>query len=96
VDYAFLESQGVKEGQFPLYVPPTGESAGFHRCNISRALAKGLKFRPVEETGRVTLEWYKTLPAAIQAGVAPQFAKAGSGESWLEREKTVLETWRKR
>src|SRR5882762_2143380 len=38
LDYDFLKSQGVKEGQFPLYESPTGDAAGFHRCNISRAL----------------------------------------------------------
>ena len=54
IDYSFLVEHGV-EGQFPLYAPPTGETAGFHRCNISRALGKGLKFRPVEDTAKATL-----------------------------------------
>ena len=94
VDYDFLKSQG-KDGQFPLYVPPTGDTAGFHRCNISRALAKGLKFRPVSETARDTLEWYKSLPTDIQPRIAPQFAKAADGEPWLETEKRLLDSWRK-
>src|SRR5882724_4268177 len=71
----FLKSQGIKDGQFPLYAPPTGESAGLHRCNISRALAKGLKFRPISETAKDTLDWYKSLPPDLQTRVAPQFAK---------------------
>jgi hypothetical protein len=96
LDYDFLKSQGVKEGQFPLYESPTGDTAGFHRCNISRALAKGLKFRSVPETGRATLDWYKSLPAEIQPRIAPQFAKAADGEAWLDTEKRLLETWRKR
>jgi 2'-hydroxyisoflavone reductase len=94
VDYDFLKSQG-KDGQFPLYVPPTGDTAGFHRCNISRALAKGLKFRPVSETARDTLEWYKSLPTDIQPRIAPQFAKTADGEPWLETEKRLLDSWRK-
>src|SRR6266481_1504258 len=71
----FLKSQGIKDGQLPLYAPPTGESAGLHRCNISRALAKGLKFRPISETAKDTLDWYKSLPPDLQTRVAPQFAK---------------------
>jgi len=96
LDYDFLKSQGVKEGQFPLYAPPTGDTAGFHRCNISRALAKGLKFRSVSDTGRTTLDWYKSLPAELQPRIAPQFAKTADGEAWLDTEKRLLETWRKR
>jgi 2'-hydroxyisoflavone reductase len=96
IDYAFLQSQGVREGQFPLYEPPTGETAGFHRCNISRALAKGLKFRPVPDTAKATLDWYKSLPADIQARVAPQFASHPDETPWLEKEKILLAAWAKR
>jgi 2'-hydroxyisoflavone reductase len=96
IDDAFLKAIGVKDGQFPLYAPPTGDSAGFHRCNISRALAKGLKFRPVSETGEATLKWYKSLPPEIQSAIAPQFARRADGESWLETEKRLIESWRTR
>src|SRR2546427_5498903 len=96
LDYYCLKCQGVKVGLFPLYEPPTGDTAGFHRCNISRALVKGLKFRSVSETGRTTLDWYKSLPAEIQLRIAPQFAKAADGEAWLDTEKRLLEAWRKR
>lgn len=91
VDYTFLLKNGAKEGQFPLYAPPTGETAGFHRCNISRALARGLKFRAVEDTAKATLDWYKTLPPETQSRVAPQLATS----DWLEKEKQLLELWRK-
>jgi 2'-hydroxyisoflavone reductase len=89
----FLQSQSIREGQFPLYEPPTGENAGAHRCNNSRAVARGLKFRPVSETARATLDWYKSLGTDLQATVAPQFAKSLSGESWLETEKRLLASW---
>jgi len=92
----FLADQKISEGQFPLYVPPAGDTAGFHRCNISRALAKGLTFRPVAETAKATYDWYKSLPADIQSRVAPQFATPPSGEPWLEIEKRLLQTWRDR
>jgi 2'-hydroxyisoflavone reductase len=96
IDSDFLKSHGFSEEQFPLYAPPRGETAGFHRCNISRALAKGLKFRPVSETARTTLEWYKLLPEGLRAAVAPQFAASADSKPWLEKEKDVLKAWRER
>jgi hypothetical protein len=96
IDYKFLESQGVQEGQFPLYEPPEGESAGAHRCNIKRALAKGLKFRSVSDTAAATLAWYKSLAADVQSRVAPQFTSKPGETPWLEKEKALLEAWRNR
>jgi 2'-hydroxyisoflavone reductase len=93
LDNAFLAENKIQEGQFPLYEPPTGTTAGFHRCNIKRALGKGLKFRPVSETAKATLEWYKSLPPDIQTRVAPQFANASASDSWLETEKRLLKKW---
>jgi 2'-hydroxyisoflavone reductase len=83
VPYEWLTSNAVQEGEFPLVVPPTGESAGFHRISISRALAKGLKFRPVAETCKETLAWYKTLPP----DAAKAFAKTTMTPA---REETLL------
>jgi 2'-hydroxyisoflavone reductase len=94
IDNDFLQVQGIRAGQFPLYEPPIGETAGAHCCNNARALAKGLRFRPVSETARATLEWYRSLGADLQARVAPQFAKGPSGESWLETERRLLGSWR--
>jgi 2'-hydroxyisoflavone reductase len=89
----FLERQKVSEDRFPLYAPPTGETAGFHRCSISRALAKGLKFRPVGRTAKDTLDWYAGLAREVQARVAPQFAETPGSEPWLTVEKQVLAKW---
>jgi 2'-hydroxyisoflavone reductase len=91
----FLEAHGVKDGQFPLYVPPTGDTAGFHRASIARALKQGLKFRPVSDTARATLDWYKSLEGDLQGKVAPQFAKRAGEEPWLDTEKSLLAAWRK-
>ena len=95
VENDFLTAHGVKDGQFPLYVPPTGDTAGFHRCNIARALAKDLKFRPLADTAKATLDWYRSLPADLQPRIAPQFAKRPGEEDWLEAEKHLLEAWQK-
>jgi 2'-hydroxyisoflavone reductase len=96
IDPHFLETHGVPVGQFPLYDPPTGASAGLHRCNCSRALARGLICRPLAETAKACLEWYRSLPAATQAAVAPQLAQRPNQELWLETEKRTLASWNQR
>jgi len=96
MDNHFLETHGVEDGQFPLYASPAGDSAGLHRVNCSRALARGLIFRPLPETARACLDWYRSLPASIQPAIAPQFAKHPNQESWLEKEQHLLESWNQR
>ena len=48
VPAAWLDAngQGGEDG-FPIWIPPTGESAGFHRWKNQRAVDAGLKFRPM-------------------------------------------------
>jgi 2'-hydroxyisoflavone reductase len=77
-----------REGDFPLYIPPQGEGAQLHRCDISKALSKGLKFRPLDETARSALAWYDSLPKEFQAGMA-RFALTE------ERHAALLAAWKK-
>jgi 2'-hydroxyisoflavone reductase len=77
--------------EMPVWMPPEGEYAGFDQVNVSRAVAKGLSFRPLTQTVRDTLDWWKTMPeleedprTELRAGIAP------------EKEKTVLEAWHAR
>ena len=80
---AFLEEQKITPwGDMPVWVPGQGESAGFHRNDISASLATGLTFRPVATTAADTLAWFRTLPAERQA-------KLGAGMS-AERERELL------
>lgn len=73
----FLRAQGlistelVRSPPLPLWDPPTGESAGMALVRCDRAVAKGMKFRTIEQTVRDTLAWQK--------GRAPedQIMKAG-------------------
>ncbi|WP_037859351.1 SDR family oxidoreductase [Streptomyces sp. NRRL F-5065] len=54
--------------QLPVWVPPGGELHGaLHRSDVSRALATGLRCRPVAETVRDTWRWLCSL-----GGNAPQ------------------------
>lgn len=87
-DAAFLESQGVSAwGDMPVWVPPSGESAGMHRRDVIKSTKAGLKFRDVADTCAATLAWHKALPDDSPlkkiGGIAP------------EREKAVLEEWHK-
>ena len=81
----FLTRQKVEPwSDMPVW---TGKESGLARTNISRALSKGLTFRPLAETARDTLAWFKSLPqdrqSKLRAGLTP------------EREAEVLATWKK-
>jgi len=52
--------------ELPIWVSPTGEDAGAALVSCARAVAKGLRFRPLEQTIRDTLEWQRQRPAAEQ------------------------------
>lgn len=89
VNADFLEAQKVAPwSDMPVWIPPRGEEAGGNRINIQRALAKGLTFRPLAETARDTLAWFKSQPAERQAKL-----KAGLSP---EREAEVLAAWHKK
>jgi len=84
----FLEKQGeTGDVRLPIYMPPTGASAGTHLRSNAKAVKAGLTFRPVEDTVRDTLAWFKGLPeerrAKMRAGLPP------------EREVELLALWAK-
>ena len=61
--------------ELPLWVPASDlQMAGFFQFDISRALADGLAFRPLDETVRDTLAWAGVRPADHQprAGLSPE------------------------
>lgn len=89
VDAGYLAEKKVEPwSDMPVWVPPTGESAGFARVDCSRAIVRGLTFRPVDTTVRDTLSWWKEQPAertqSLRAGIT------------AEREAEVLRAWRER
>lgn len=84
----FLAKEKVTPwGDMPVWVPPTGDSAGFSRVSNNRAIKAGMTFRPLPETVRDTLAWFRAQTperqAKLKAGISP------------EREKEVLEAWKK-
>jgi 2'-hydroxyisoflavone reductase len=79
-DAELLKQQKVEAwSDMPVWA---GDELGLSRTNISRALAKGLTFRPLADTARDTLAWFK--------GQTPERqAKLRAGLT-AEREKEVL------
>jgi 2'-hydroxyisoflavone reductase len=76
----FLQAQGVRGWRhMPIWLPPSGPTAGFLRRSIAKALAAGLTFRPLADTAKATLDWHKKRPEAEQkammegtvAGISP-------------------------
>ena len=89
----FLEQQKIEAWKhMPVWVPPTGELAGFHFRSNARAVAKGLKFRPLAVTALDTLEWNKTRTPEAQQGLAE--GKLNGLAS--AREAEVLAAWKAR
>lgn len=60
----FLKQHNVEPwSDMPTWIPDDEEGVGFSRIDVSKAIAAGLKFRPLEETVRDTLAWAQTRPA---------------------------------
>jgi 2'-hydroxyisoflavone reductase len=82
----FLESEKVAPwSDMPVWMPGQGDSAGFARRSIRKALAAGLVFRSLTQTTMETLEWFRRQPADRQATM-----KAGLSPA---REQQVLADW---
>jgi 2'-hydroxyisoflavone reductase len=82
----FLTQQKVEAwSDMPVWA---GREGGLARAKIDRALSKGLTFRPLAQTARDTLTWFKSLPqdrqSKLRAGLTP------------EREAEVLAAWKKK
>ncbi len=87
VDADFVLERKLRPyADLPVWMPPRGNSAGWARMDISKAVAAGLTFRPLAETARDTLTYFhKQTPerqAQLKAGLPP------------EKEQQVLTEWR--
>lgn len=84
----FLLDGHIQVGELPIWLPTTGETAGFHAWNVTESMAAGLSFRPIEETVRATMEWWKKLPETrrneVRAGIK------------ADREEGILKAWREK
>ena len=86
VPTSFLDAQRVSAwSDMPVWVPAQGDTAGASLRSNPKAIRAGLGFRPLAETARDTLAWFRTLSAErqkeLRAGIKP------------EREQQVLAAW---
>jgi 2'-hydroxyisoflavone reductase len=87
----FLSANGVRGWRhMPMWLPPTGPTAGFLRRSNAKAVAAGLTFRPLSLTARDTLAWHKTRPEEEQKATL-EGAVAGISPA---REAEVLAAWK--
>jgi 2'-hydroxyisoflavone reductase len=83
----FLEAQKVAPwSDLPVWVPGKGDSAGFARRSIGKALGAGLVFRPLATTAADTLAWFNGQPQDRQAKLRAGLSSA--------REAALLEKWK--
>lgn len=84
VDSGFLEKQNALDG-IPIWVTPNGPYAAYGNVNVKKALKSGLTIRPLSDTTRGALEWFKKQSAERQAKM-----RAGLKP---EREAELLAAW---
>jgi 2'-hydroxyisoflavone reductase len=73
--------------EMPVWVYPSEETRGFSAYDCSKAIAAGLSFRPLADTARDTLNWWKSLPEdqqAMRTGIDPE-KEAGILAEWHAR-----------
>ena len=84
----FLAEQDLQPWRdISLWVDSDGPMSGSLTWSPNKALDAGLSIRPVAETVRDTLEWFRSLPAERQANL-----RAGIP---VDRERALLEAWRR-
>jgi 2'-hydroxyisoflavone reductase len=74
---SFLKANKVSAWRdMPVWIPSEDKTFGFHRRDISRAIAAGLTYRPLPLTAADTLAWFLTQPAErqtkLRAGITPE------------------------
>lgn len=91
VDTEFLEQQEVAPWtHLPVWIPAKDEYAAFHLVSTERAVAAGLKFRPLADTARDTVAWCNEAK-----GPDYEFGDKGAGIS-RQREAELLGAWHAR
>jgi len=87
VNNEFVSEQKLSEGRsVPIWAPPDGEFAGLAFVSGEKAVAAGLRNRPIRETARGALSWWKTLPEERRS-------KPRAGLS-AEKEAELLQLWK--
>ena len=106
----FLKEQSTGEDNLPIWIPPSGEYAGFHTWKVERAIKAALTFMPIEQTCADILTWWpkelerrdkatkQALADAEKDGKpkpeVPDWTKLRAGIS-AQREAEILAAWKK-
>jgi 2'-hydroxyisoflavone reductase len=86
VDWDFLLDEGeTPQGSLAFWQPPRGRYLNYGRMVNSRAISKGLTFRPLAVTAKETLDWHRSRDKAAQDTL-----RAGLSR---ERETGLLRKW---
>lgn len=89
IGFTWVDEQFLMErrARFQLWYPPDdGPARGISRVRSHKAVAAGLKFRPLAVTARDTLDWFNTLSEA----------RSNELQLNLERDRQILEEWKAR
>jgi len=91
MDESFLLDREVGQWmELPLWL--AGEEAPFLQADVSRAVAAGLRFRPVDETVADTLAWARETGAPLVA----ETDRLGAAGMRPEREAELVGAWQSR
>jgi nucleoside-diphosphate-sugar epimerase len=84
-----LQHEVAPWGEMTTWIPDTDPDSVITRTDISRAIGKGLTFRPLAQTSIDAVEWVDRLPEEARARVTRAAGLAP------DKEKSVLEAWKK-
>lgn len=88
VDGEFLLAQ--QANGLPIWTQPGSEFGGFGAVSNQKAVAAGLKFRPLLDTVRATWDWWSGISDAAKAGM---WDSERTGRPTPEREAEVIAAW---
>jgi 2'-hydroxyisoflavone reductase len=100
VPAAFLAESEVGTGSVMPWISPEGAYSGLARMSTKRAFDNGLTFRPLAETARDTLAWWKEQPEdrrmAMRGGLRGGGLEFGpaSMDQQMVREAEILAAWK--
>lgn len=87
-DAAFLAEQDVHG--LPIWTAPGSDFGGFGAVSNTKAVAAGLRFRPLRDTVRTTWEWWNGIADGAKAAM---WNAQRTGRPTAEREAEVVAAW---
>ena len=86
VDWDYLQEQGEVPGEnLTFWQPPRGRYLHYGLMDNRRAIAKGMKFRPLAETAKETLDWHRNRKRDLQEKLRTGLSR--------DREAELLRMW---